>query len=70
MTRVFDLSTGRYGDLFSLEPRKAVIAAHAQSLRDYNTWDYEKKYGGLVFENEQTVRCGNFTAKKATVLLP
>jgi len=46
---------------FSLEPREAVIAAHAQSLGDFETWNYEEKYGDQVLYGAATVICGNFS---------
>lgn len=63
---VFNLATGRYGPSFTLDARESVIAAHAQSLGDWNTWDYEKNYGDQVVEFETAsgcpvVRCGDFT---------
>lgn len=40
---------GTYNELeFSCSPRQAVIAAYAQSRGDWNTWDYEQKYGHMV----------------------
>lgn len=61
---VFNLAT--YDELvFSCAPREAVIAAYAQSKGDYNTWDYESKYGSLVRysgEGNRTVSCGDFAA--------
>ena len=35
---------------YSCSPREAVIAAYAQSKGDWNTWEYEEKYGALVHE--------------------
>jgi hypothetical protein len=49
---------------YSCSPREAVIAAHAQSLRDWNTWDYETRYGHLVVEGVARVSCGAFYAAK------
>lgn len=39
-----------------------MIAAFAQSKGDYNTWDYERKYGSLVVEGKVSVACGDFSA--------
>lgn len=40
---------------YTLPPREAVIAAYAQSRGDFNTWDYEKRYGKLVEKGRWTV---------------
>jgi hypothetical protein len=45
---------------YTCSPREAVIAAHAQSLLDWNTWDYETKYGSLVVTGQHTIACGDF----------
>ncbi len=66
IVNVFDLSRGSYGSTYSgISPRDAVIAAHAQSLGDFNTWEYEDRYGRLVRSGRETVGCGNFCAKLA-----
>lgn len=47
MTDVLNLATGaRIG--YSLPPREAVIAAYAQGLGDWNTWDYTRRYSSMV----------------------
>lgn len=46
----------------TLTPEQAVIAAYAQSLGDFNTWDYEKRYAHLVETGKHTVLCGDFSA--------
>jgi hypothetical protein len=46
-----------------ITPRQAVIAAYAQSRNDWNTWDYEGRYGTLVTEGKRTVACGDFCAR-------
>ncbi|HXK39407.1 MAG TPA: hypothetical protein VJ837_01050 [Candidatus Paceibacterota bacterium] len=61
--RVFNLATGTWVGEWTCTPREAVIAAHAQSLGDYNTWDYEERYGSLVVNNKKTVRVGDYTAE-------
>lgn len=61
--RTFNLRTGDWGPTYSVAPRMAVICAHAQSLGDWNTWDYEKNYGHLVHTGRETVWCGNFSAR-------
>lgn len=49
---------------YTCSPREAVIAAHAQAQRDFNTWEYEARYGKLVYEGNFTVTCENFSAFK------
>jgi len=48
---------------YSCDPKMAVIAAYAQSLGDFNTWDYDK-YNNLVEEGELTFFCGDFSSFK------
>lgn len=55
---VEDLSQDRW---YTLAPREAVIAAYAQMMRrDWNTWDYEAKYGGMVRQTRHGWVCGSF----------
>lgn len=61
MVTVINLSYGSKR-LYSCTPRKAVIAAYAQSLQDFNTWDYAKRYESLVSQSELCVTCGDFSA--------
>ncbi len=61
LVRVFDLDTDKDGPTYTCDPRMAVICAHAQSLGDWNTWDYETAWGHMVVESDSTVRCGSFT---------
>jgi hypothetical protein len=64
-TVVLNLGTsGHEEQIYSCPPREAVIAAYAQSRRDFNTWDYEQRYGSLVEEGHVTVMCGDFAAWK------
>jgi hypothetical protein len=48
--KILNLRTGQYEAKYvGISARQAVIAAHAQLvMKDFNTWDYEKKYGHLV----------------------
>jgi hypothetical protein len=58
MTNVMNLKTGET-QVFSCAPQDAVVAAYAQSLGDWNTWDYAQytaEYG------KRTVSCGDFCA--------
>ncbi len=43
MALVRNLSTGEVR-WYSCSPAEAVVAAYAQEHRDWNTWDYGKKY--------------------------
>jgi len=61
MVTVKNLWEPSYKAIYSCSPKEAVIAAHAQSLGDFNTWDYQK-YGHLVKEGEFTIGCGEFCA--------
>jgi hypothetical protein len=63
--RVLNLTTRNY-QIYTCDPRSAVIAAHAQSLGDWNTWDYESKYADIAQEGKYSWNCGNFSALKET----
>jgi hypothetical protein len=43
-------------------PREAVVAAYAQSLGDWNTWEYEDRYGHLREYGRDVVACGDWCA--------
>lgn len=63
MNAVFNLATGKYQAIYTLNPREAVIAAYAQcTMKDWNTWEYETKYGAMVIEGKHTAACGDFCA--------
>ena len=62
MVVVRNLATGKKQEYQGITGRQAVVAAYAQSLKDYNTWDYEKKYDHLVEELGSNVLIGDFTA--------
>lgn len=47
---------------YTCTPRDAVIACYAQSLGDFNTWDYTKKYGRIVESGHDVFLCGDFSA--------
>lgn len=64
MTRVHDMRNPERGLLFDLEPRRAVMAAHAYDRGDGNTWRFEERYGSLVEEGRWHFFCGNFAARK------
>lgn len=57
---VLDLATGKK-KVYSCSPREAVMAAHAQEHGDWNTWDYESRYGDLVRFGQHTVLCGDWS---------
>lgn len=61
MLFVLNLSTGSEHYYSGLTPRQAIIAAHAQSLDDWNTWNYEMSYGHLVrvSRSGRTISCGD-----------
>ncbi len=61
---VVNLSTDVRMTFVGVTPRQAVMAAFAQSHGDFNTWDYEKKYGPSVKEGKATFSCGNWCALK------
>jgi len=50
--------------VYTCEPRMAVICAYAQNNGDYNTWDYEKKYSHLIMESNFCYNCGDFGVYK------
>ena len=52
--------------VYSCTPEEAVIAAHAQDKKDWNTWDYAERYGHLVYRAGSHVTCGIFTAPETT----
>lgn len=61
MVTVLNLATGEE-QVFSCSPREAVIAAYAQSRGDFNTWDYEERYGAKVVRGRITWGLGDFAA--------
>ena len=61
VTVVMNLATGKK-QAYSCNPRQAVIAAYAQSLSDWNTWQYEQRYGHLVQKARHVVTCGDWSA--------
>ena len=63
MTTVINLITLKK-QIYSCPPEQAVIAAYAQSLKDWCTWDYEKRYKKLLEEGKETYLCGDFSAFK------
>ena len=61
VTVVMNLATGKK-QIYSCNPRRAVIAAHAQSRNDWNTWQYEERYAHLVQSGQHVVLCGDWSA--------
>jgi len=49
---------------YMLPPKQAVIAAYAQNLNDFSTWDYERKYDDLVVIGDKTIACGDYCTMK------
>jgi hypothetical protein len=64
VTRVRNLETSEVF-VYTLPPREAVMCAYAASRNDYNTWQYEERYGHLVTvgKSGKTVHCGTCSAK-------
>ena len=44
----------------SMTSRQAVINAYAQEHGDFNTWDYEERYGNLVRASESGSMAGDW----------
>ena len=63
MCTVMNLRTSET-QVYTCSPKKAVIAAFAQSKNDWNTWDYDKKYGDMVEEGNLSFACGDFAVFK------
>lgn len=60
-TIVTNLKTFEETVYIGITPRQAVVAAYAQYLKDFNTFNYSK-YDFLVDEREHTVLCQGFMA--------
>ena len=48
--------------IYTCSPEDAVIAAYAQSHKDFSTWQYQERYGHLLLRGKFTVNCGDFSA--------
>lgn len=59
--RVLNLATQETLVYQGIGPERAVIAAYAQSRRDFNTWDYAK-YAPLLVRGQRTISCGDWCA--------
>jgi hypothetical protein len=61
---VRELESGEVVDTFvGISPAEAVMASYAQNKRrDFNTWDYYKKYSSQVVFGARSVECGGFAA--------
>jgi hypothetical protein len=64
VTKVVDMRDPSREMVFDLEPRRAVVAAHAHDRGDGNTWEHEERYGSLVEEGRWHLFCGDFAARK------
>lgn len=62
-TEVINLLTGEKRT-YSLDARSAVNAAYAQSRGDYNTLDYDARYGDLPREGRYGWHIGDWSAPK------
>jgi hypothetical protein len=60
---VINLATGEEQIYIGVSPKQAVICAYAQSINNFNTWEYDQYYDRIV-EGEKTVACGDFSAQK------
>jgi hypothetical protein len=63
--RVFNLLTGEY--LYysiNLKPQLALVAAYAQSKKDFNTWGYAKYYNEII-ETSICYSLGDFSVLKS-----
>jgi len=49
---------------FTCTPKQAVVAAYAQSIKDFNTWNYDEKYKSQLYEGKHTFLCGDFSVFK------
>jgi hypothetical protein len=63
MCTVMNLATAKKQN-YTCTPKEAVIAAYAQSKKDFSTWDYEKRYGHLLEEGKYAYFCGDFSVFK------
>ena len=63
MVTVFNMSTG-LEQVYSCGAKEAVVCAYAQSLNDWETWNYTDKYGHLLVEGKHSFGCGDFSALK------
>ena len=63
MVTVMNLRTGDTQG-YTCTPREAVVAAFAQSHKDWNTWQYKDRYDAYVVEGEMTIACADFCAFK------
>jgi hypothetical protein len=49
---------------YTCSPRDAVTAAYAQEHGDFNTWNYEQKYGLLIRERRACYGLGDWATFK------
>ena len=65
MIDVYKLGDLQFKASYSCSPRQSVIAAYAQfDKKDFNTGNYNKKYGMMVVEHKDFVTCGDYNARK------
>ena len=60
VVQVMNLAT-RQIITYTCTPRMAVICAYAQERKDFNSWDYEKRYGAMVQKGEYTFLIGDWS---------
>ena len=58
---VMNLATGDK-QVYTCPPEQAVIAAYAQAQHDWNTWDYDTRYAGMLERGQHCVLCGDYSA--------
>lgn len=61
MLSTYNLKTGELLHFSGINREETVIAAYAQELGDYNTWDYRTKYGHLLKRGRYAITCGDWT---------
>jgi hypothetical protein len=62
-TRCLNLKTGEERH-YTCDARTAVVASYAQDRGDYETWDYETRYGPLVVAGRWHWFCGDWGARR------
>jgi hypothetical protein len=60
VVQVMNLAT-RQIITYTCTPRMAVICAYAQERKDFNSWDYEKRYGSMVEKGQYTFLIGDWS---------
>lgn len=61
MTTVMNLSNLEK-QIYTCTPEEAVVAAFAQSRKDWNTWEYATRYSWMIERGKECILCGDFSA--------